>query len=416
MAWVKDFNATFGSFQKDAPSAKKASIAIPDIAEGADDASKQDALMEFIDSLHSANAVPDEGESKRLLEFFRKIYDGVFRADYSAISEMMFHRCLKKQAKGGMVWDSSFLSKNLSQIVDVMQDNGAEKDVLVGVKKLRDHARLEDLRMTFFADQFSELSNSLARELSRAERESFQLDAKIEASNKKLADQQKDYIAILGIFSAVVLAFNGGFSLFGSVMSSVGEANPYALSFFSAFITEAIFGIFYILFSFVCRIVNGGVFPYRRWALRPCGWKTLVGVNGVCLGVMVASLTLWKVQHNELLWYILLACFVVVAVLGFVMLWRYPNGETSISSFVYGGGSSILVDGKRYVVKARPDLLYNESPLEVKLVRFPRRAIKVNGKRVALKREEKYYFDDSQTPKKVFERAKNKGKGPTQYG
>lgn len=396
-------------------SAEKVSIHIPNVKPGDDDDAKHGELVAFIESLTNPNAQPGKEDFEKLSVAFGNVYDGGFRLDYSVVEGVIIKKCLKTGQRGAFSWDSDVLQANLSDIACHLDKEMCGAAAVDGVKKLCGHVQLENLRMTAIATQ----NEFLAQRIRRSEATVDSLLNQVREASGMMRDQQRDYIAILGVFSAVVLAFNGGFTLLGSVMSNVGNANPYALLFFSAFITEAIFGIFYILFSFVCRIVNGKRAAGLPWEMRPCGWKTLAGVNGACIGTMLATLALWKLRACEILWWVGLAAFVAIAIVGFVVLWRAPNGNTGLSGLVYDG-EHVTIDGRTYYVSLNEGLRSKKGEnVRARVIRTPiGPKLIINGKFCKIRRSDKGFMSDTRTVEDIFLARHRNGsaRGPLQKG
>ena len=78
--------------------------------------------------------------------------------------------------------------------------------------------------------------------------------AKIAQNNveTELGKQQREYISILGIFAAVVLAFTGGIAFSTSVLKNINTVSVYRITAVSLII-NVLFGLFY----YVDRLVNG---------------------------------------------------------------------------------------------------------------------------------------------------------------
>ncbi|MDE5885018.1 MAG: hypothetical protein K2H29_08115, partial [Oscillospiraceae bacterium] len=55
---------------------------------------------------------------------------------------------------------------------------------------------------------------------------------RLEESNKKADTLQTDFIAMLSIFAAIVIAFSGGLSLLGSSISSINYAKHYIIIYY----------------------------------------------------------------------------------------------------------------------------------------------------------------------------------------
>lgn len=134
-------------------------------------------------------------------------------------------------------------------------------DVNDSIRKLYDHVSLDiarTMRSDFHKD-ISSLSEQIAKvkiEIEQAQRIQGELQKKTENFEKQLADAQNEYISILGIFSAVVLAFVGGSMFSSSVLESVNSTNVYRLILITDFLAFVIINLVYLLVSFIMKI-NG---------------------------------------------------------------------------------------------------------------------------------------------------------------
>lgn len=83
--------------------------------------------------------------------------------------------------------------------------------------------------------------------------------AKVAQKNveNELGKQQKEYIAILGIFAAVVLAFTGGIAFSTSVLNNINAISSYRIIVVSLIIGLVLINILFGLFFYVDRLVNG---------------------------------------------------------------------------------------------------------------------------------------------------------------
>lgn len=147
--------------------------------------------------------------------------------------------------------------------------NGIEDDADIvwlrantSLEKLYDHVSLEAKRAAYSGSRaqmllkdLSEAETSLAKancSLAEAQRTAHK-------ANKKAKALQRETIAILGIFSAITLAFNASASF---TTSSIAEANSDTTNIFQIAFVVSIVGFFlinilYASFAFVYRIVEG---------------------------------------------------------------------------------------------------------------------------------------------------------------
>lgn len=71
-----------------------------------------------------------------------------------------------------------------------------------------------------------------------------------------LDESKRDYVTILGIFAAIVLAFTAGLSFSSSILQNINQASIYRLSFTAVFIGFFIFNIIIALFSFLTAMAT----------------------------------------------------------------------------------------------------------------------------------------------------------------
>lgn len=82
----------------------------------------------------------------------------------------------------------------------------------------------------------------------------------IEDAKDKLQEQvksvEKEYISILGIFAAIVLAFVGGITFSTSVLENISEVSAYRLLLVIDFLAFTLINVIYILVKFIFTINN----------------------------------------------------------------------------------------------------------------------------------------------------------------
>ena len=199
-----------------------------------------------------------------------------FRHYYSDIFRVVTEIGNSEQPEG-----VDILCQNLSLIRDgyqaVNQDkNGTIVDISDNIKKLYDHVNLDVSRIKFLKDEGRRIlgedvlndlqseNNRIKSEIdsSREEQEDLRteiIDSKTEQIKIKeeLKNQQKEYIAILGIFAAVVLAFTGGIAFTTSVLNNIHRVSVYRIAIISLIIGLVLINILFGLFYYVDKLVNG---------------------------------------------------------------------------------------------------------------------------------------------------------------
>ena len=128
------------------------------------------------------------------------------------------------------------------------------------LEKLYDHVSLEAKRLGYDAGQIRmmimELNNAQGL-LSDTKRRLEEAENSADEAKEKAASLQRETIAILGVFSAITLAFNAGISF---TTSSLAELNTVAPNIFQVAFVVAVVGFFllnilYASFAFVHRLV-----------------------------------------------------------------------------------------------------------------------------------------------------------------
>lgn len=136
-----------------------------------------------------------------------------------------------------------------------------DKDIEYNIQKLYDDVNLEISRI---------LSDEADVWKSSQENKIFRLDNKIEESQIKLSDiekklkkaeekiesSQKEYIAILGIFAAIILAFTGGITFSTSVLENMHSSSIYRVVLVILLIGFTLVNMLYLLFMFIDKLVR----------------------------------------------------------------------------------------------------------------------------------------------------------------
>lgn len=189
--------------------------------------SNDDLLVKYIRELSNINLI----DVKPYTNKFVDLYGNGYRHTYSLIHPVILQ--IRNSADMDIsrfydnikaIYNNVLWLKNRDQelrlLVPNETDNKSDSNpydlTLKGLKKLYDHVSLESSRF----DEVSSLHNeidSMSQELARKSME-------LENATTKLSNVQTEMIAVLSIFAVVVLAFNGGFTLFGEAFKSVNEA------------------------------------------------------------------------------------------------------------------------------------------------------------------------------------------------
>lgn len=100
---------------------------------------------------------------------------------------------------------------------------------------------------------------------------------------EKLENSQKEYIAILGIFAAVVLAFTGGIAFSTSVLNNIAKVSVYRTIAVSLVIGLVLLNIVFGLFYYINSLVN------KEKKIKP-----LIVSDVMILMLLVATVFAWS--------------------------------------------------------------------------------------------------------------------------
>ncbi|XZJ13860.1 hypothetical protein ACSXDV_12785 [Clostridium perfringens] len=148
-------------------------------------------------------------------------------------------------------------SENIEKIVECM---------LMEINRVNDSNRLNnDLKQ-------------LERILKEARNQEDEIEQKMKIHAKKIEKMQGDFISILSIFSAVIIAFFGGINLLGNTLTSINGTNKYRLIFIVTLIGIILFNVIYMLLYSIARLTNKSIGVSRKHrACKKCTKSITLG-------------------------------------------------------------------------------------------------------------------------------------------
>lgn len=179
----------------------------------------------------------------------------------------MLHH-VRKVRKGGGLDEGTppelmSLANNMGIISQKIDKGCEDDDVKKSVRKLHDHIELERTRIEYMVRQNAnqkEAKLAAEKALAQANEMAKSFEEKTERNSQKfremLDESKRDYVTILGIFAAIVLAFTAGLSFSSSILQNINQASIYRLSFIAVFIGFFIFNIIIALFSFLTAMAT----------------------------------------------------------------------------------------------------------------------------------------------------------------
>ena len=152
---------------------------------------------------------------------------------------------------------------NVRKLEKDLIDKSDEKKLSKKDSKLIQYVKLEAQR-SFNNNNELEQQN---KDLKKIRNKAVNLTSKINSINRKLQSQQTDYIAVLGVFSAIVLGFTGGLSFTTSILDNVNDVGIYRILLITLLLGFILGNGVYLLLKFIKSIgIHGenGVFYIKK--------------------------------------------------------------------------------------------------------------------------------------------------------
>ena len=243
-------------------------------------------------------------------EKFRHFYSDIF----SVLTQLQLDSTLG---------DMNILGQNLMMIRAGYQpqnkdDAGKLIDIRDNIRKLYDHVSLDMARIMYSdaadrkisgEESINELQSQVTqakveienirkeqvnvkKEQENTRKEQENIKREQENAETKINSQQREYIAILGIFSAVVLTFVGGIAFSTSVLENIAQASVYRILIVTLMIGVVLVNSFFGMFYYVNALIS------KEKRIRPL-WIANVVLLLLIVGVVVAWFFGTVEQRNE---------------------------------------------------------------------------------------------------------------------
>lgn len=180
-------------------------------------------------------------KSVEQIAVYLRTKDKMTRILYSEISNYMFNM----ESEQRMVFLTNVESLlifsldvgNLSGVILDKDPDTLVDDIAKIIVKIYDHTQLVNY-------QIENMNTIFAQSIS---------DAKLDL-HKEIKGIEKEYISILGIFAAIVLAFVGGITFSSSVLQNIGKVSIYRLLVVVVMLAFVIVNVIWLLIKFIAEI------------------------------------------------------------------------------------------------------------------------------------------------------------------
>ena len=244
----------------------------------------------------------------------KAIYERLERIYYSPPNSQKFHHLyseifsiLAQITRDPALGNIDILGQNLSLLRANYKPEKQDEmfiDITDCLRKLYDHVNLDIARLNYSKEIFWKASGgeeyiTLHEQMQCTEKNfSEQLNAistetreKAKKLEIRLRGLQKEYIAILGIFAAIMLSFTAGITFSNSVFQNIDKASIYRLAFVVSLIGVVLINILFGLFYYINHLVRD---ENKRASAIP-----LLISNGVFFIIMGMTVCFWYVGEIE---------------------------------------------------------------------------------------------------------------------
>ena len=249
------------------------------------DASRR-TMREFMDGDGVKRALKAKGVSKTAAR--KALAEELEAQGLDAVSYTHLDVYKRQDLDDGVPYSINCLAENVRIIHAQLVEQG-HGDQARSVLKLADHIDLEKTRASRDIEQrqimrdFRKAIGSVKDERVEAQRERAELEREFD---ERLDKTRMEYIAILGVFAAVVLAFNGGVGFSTSTMGAVGVGSGMrALVFLTALVGFVLINTVCILLVFIWKMS----FNHRKVELGKWPRNCLIVADVGLLVIMAAT-------------------------------------------------------------------------------------------------------------------------------
>lgn len=240
----------------------------PEIEDPNNTQQRRQALTDALTILSSIKPESElsESEVEEFISFFEKLYcnPDCFRHFYSDICNVMYEslRTDSEMLDDGIPYQARSLANKVATIYQVIDERSdVDAQVKRSVCKLHDHIELENTRMGYMARQNKALNENvrkLHKNVSEVDSHVDVIKHEVEKAHKNIGETQnrlqRNYVTILGIFAAVVIAFATGSAFSSAVLQSMSSVGIYRLTFIILVLGLFLFDLVMTLFFFICRV------------------------------------------------------------------------------------------------------------------------------------------------------------------
>lgn len=218
-----------------------------------------------------------EGDNDTLIEItdeINKYYSNIGRHSYAEISTYIYD--MDPQ-------DEDYLIKNLIYIMNYYEDKG-DKDNAAHMFKLIDHIRLEFGRVyksvhknidTILPTISDVIKSELSQSIQEIDKKKEDIKKIMKITRAELSNINSNVISVLGIFTAIIVAFFGGLNILQGIFDNMHKVSIYRLILMSTITLTGLFNIMFVLLQSIAKLTGKNIWSscYHNNKCNGCNKK-----------------------------------------------------------------------------------------------------------------------------------------------
>ncbi len=211
-------------------------------------------------------------EIRKISNEFIEYYKKNNRHSYSAISRVLYENLDDNNQENEL-----YLYQNIESIKNHVKE--CDCKYLDHVFKLEDHIKLELLRFTELKEKEQKINLEINEKLTNSKKVFEKLDTDLKRQRKNIDGLNNQIIAILGIFSAIIITFFGGINFLEGTLSGMNKVETYKLVLIVAIVGLVMFNIIFLLLTFIAKLIGKNIkspchCEYYDYQKRRCTYNT----------------------------------------------------------------------------------------------------------------------------------------------
>lgn len=164
-------------------------------------------------------------------------------------------------------FELDIIGENLKMVYEYCEKMG-DRELVKNVRKFLDHTNLEISRINYInaiEQRMNITDESIGNRIIDINTQVDDAAKGVDELKEKVHSSYSDFVSILGIFSAIVLVFFGGTSIFGNVISSMQETDIEKTILICSITGLVVFDIIFMFIYFLAKLLNRNIAATTEW-------------------------------------------------------------------------------------------------------------------------------------------------------